>query len=36
MSFNYMEEIGTPANLEGVNHLANLNYASCVRFDLQS
>ena len=33
MSFNYMEEIGTPANLEGVNHLANLNYASCVRME---
>lgn len=33
MSFNYMEEIGTPANPDGVNHLANLNYASCVRME---
>ena len=32
-SFNYMQDIGTPANLEGVNHLANLNYAACVRME---
>ena len=28
-----MQDIGTPANLEGVNHLANLNYAACVRME---
>ena len=33
MSFNYMEEIGTPANTDGVNHLANMNYAACVRME---
>ena len=27
------QDIGTPANLEGVNHLANLNYAACVRME---
>ena len=32
-SFNYMQDIGTPANLDGVNHLANLNYAACVRME---
>ena len=28
-----MQDIGTPANLDGVNHLANLNYAACVRME---
>ena len=32
-SFNYMEEITALANPEGVNHLANLNYAACVRME---
>ena len=28
-----MQDIGTPANLDGVNHLANLNYAACIRME---
>ena len=31
--YNNMQDIGTPANLDGVNHLANLNYAACVRME---
>lgn len=33
MSFNYMEEIGTPANLEGLNHTIFLIFLTTFYID---